>query len=139
MATNGDLVRSVYDAFARGDVPAALDVFDPQIHWNEAEGFLYADGNPYVGPGAVAEGVLQRIVSDVDGFSVALDSIVDGGDTVVALGRYRGTMKASGTAIDAQFAHVWRLRGGKAVGFQQYTDTRQWAAAAGAPAATAGA
>ena len=25
----------------------------------------------------------------------------------------------------AQFAHVWKLRGGKVVSFQQYTDTLQ--------------
>ena len=45
-------------------------------------------------------------------------------------GRYRGTMKATRRHFDAQFAHVWRVRNGKIVSFQQYTDTKQWAAAA---------
>ena len=131
MAVNGDLVKNVYAAFAVGDVPAVLGAFDPEIRWMEAEGFLYAAGNPYVGPQAVAEGVFMRIVSDVDGFAVVAQNIVDGGDTVVAEGRYRGTMKATGTPVDAQFAHVWQFRGGKIVRFQQYTDTKQWAGAAG--------
>jgi uncharacterized protein len=56
----------------------------------------------------------------------------DGGDTVVVEGRYRGKMKTTGTPVDAQFAHVWHLRDGRVVGFQEYTDTKQWAAAAGA-------
>ena len=28
--------------------------------------------------------------------------------------------------LDAQFAHVYTLSGGKIVRFQQYTDTAQW-------------
>ncbi len=92
--------------------------------------FFYADGNPYIGPQAVAEGVFRRIASDVENFAVLPERFVEGGDTVVVEGRYRGTMKATGTAVDAQFAHVWQLRDGKVVRFQQYTDTKQWAEAA---------
>lgn len=103
----------------------------PESSGNEAESFLYADGNPYAGPQAVAEGVFLRIVSAVDGFTLAPEHYVDGGDTIVVEGRYRGTMKSTSTPVDAQFAHVWRLRDGKVVRFQQYTDTRQWASAAG--------
>jgi ketosteroid isomerase-like protein len=131
MATSGDIVKSLYNAFARGDVPAVLGAFDPRIQWREAENIRYADGNPYTGPQAVAEGVFQRLTSDVDGFAVHPEHFVEGGDTVVVEGRYRGKMKATGRKIDAQFAHVWHLRDGKVVRFQQYTDTRQWAEAAG--------
>lgn len=131
MGKSGDIVKALYDAFGMGDVPAVLDAFDPQIQWRGAENFLYADGNPYVGPQAVAEGVFQRIVSDVENFAVVPEHFVEGGDTVVVEGRYRGKMKATGTPVDAQFAHVWQLRDGKVVRFQQYTDTKQWAEAAG--------
>lgn len=126
MSASGDIVKALYGAFSRGDVPAVLGAFDPQIHWNEAEGFRYATGNPYVGPMAVATGVFQPLVTEVDGFAVHPERFIDAGDIVVVEGRYRGTMKATGTPIDAQFAHVWQLRDGKIVRFQQYTDTRQW-------------
>jgi ketosteroid isomerase-like protein len=36
------------------------------------------------------------------------DEFVDGGDTIVALGRYSGTYKATGKLFEAPFAHVWR-------------------------------
>jgi uncharacterized protein len=130
MGKNGDIVKALYDAFGKGDVPAVLGVFDPEIQWREAENFLYADGNPYAGPQAVAEGVFQRIVSDVEHFAVLPERFVEGGDTVVVEGRYRGTMKTTGTPVDAQFAHIWQLRDGKVVRFQQYTDTKQWSKAA---------
>ena len=54
-------------------------------------------------------------------------TIIDGGDHVVVLGNYRGTLKAGGAALDAQYCHVYRFRDGKVVTFQQYTDTAQWA------------
>lgn len=131
MAPSTDIVRALYAAFAHGDVPGVLGAFDPQIQWREAENFLYADGNPYTGPQAVAEGVFQRLASDVENFAVLPEHYVEDGDTVAVEGRYQGLMKATGTPVDAQFAHFWRLRDGKVIGFQQYTDTRQWAAAAG--------
>ena len=52
--------------------------------------------------------------------------MIDGGDHVVVLGRYGGTPKAGGE-LDAPFCHVYRFRDGKAVTFQQFTDTAQWA------------
>jgi hypothetical protein len=54
MGKNGDIVKALYDAFGKGDVPAVLGAFDPEIQWRQAENFLYADGNPYAGPQAVA-------------------------------------------------------------------------------------
>ena len=56
---NADLMKSLYAAFGRGDVPTVLGAMDPAIVWNEAEGFPYADKNPYVGPQAVLEGVFM--------------------------------------------------------------------------------
>ncbi|WP_447603521.1 nuclear transport factor 2 family protein [Nitrospira sp. Nam80] len=130
MGKNGDIVKAVYDDFGKGDVPAVLGAFDPQIQWREAESLLYADGNPYVGPQAVLDGVFHRILSDVEHFAVLPERFVEGDDAVVAEGRYRGTMKKTGTALDAQFAHIWHLGHGKVVRFQQYTDTKQWSEAA---------
>jgi hypothetical protein len=122
---NADLMKSLYAAFGRGDVPTVLGAMDPAIVWNEAEGFPYADKNPYVGPQAVLEGVFMRLGSEWDGFAVAVEEVHDAGDVVVATGRYGGAYKKTGTRIHAQFAHVWKLRGGKVVSFQQYTDTLQ--------------
>lgn len=132
MGSSSETIKRVYEAFGKGDVPAVLGAMDPAIQWREADGFLYAGGNPYVGPQAVAEGVFQPLVSEVEGFAVVPKTFIDGGDTVVVEGRYAGTMRSTGTPVDAQFAHVWELRNGKIVRFQQYTDTRQWAEAAGA-------
>ena len=128
---NVDLVRAIYDAFAAGDVAGVVALMSPDIVWNEAENFPYADGNPYCGPDAILAGVFARLGSEWEGFAALPEEFLDAGDTVVVLGRYRGTCKATGLAMDAQLAHVWRVAGGKAVRFQQYTDTLQAARVTG--------
>ena len=45
------------------------------------------------------------------------------GDTVVAIGHYRATTKATGRTFDSDFAMVFTLRGGKAAGFREFTDS----------------
>jgi hypothetical protein len=62
------LVKRLYDAFAEGDVETVLACMSPEVVWNEAEGFPYADGNPYIGPEAVLHGVFARCIEEWDGF-----------------------------------------------------------------------
>jgi uncharacterized protein len=64
-------------------LPQFLAAFDPEIEWWEAENFIYADGNPYVGPQAVLQGVFARIGTEWDGFAVSPKEVLDAGDTVV--------------------------------------------------------
>lgn len=126
MPSNRELVQSIYDAFAKGDAASVLGAMHPEVEWKEAESSPYADQNPYVGPGRVAQGVFGRLMADFEGFTVTPLKLVAEGDTVVALGRYTGTHKASSKRLDAQFAHAWTIRDGKVMDFQQYTDTAQY-------------
>ena len=129
MSENEKTVENMYAAFASGDVPSVLAAFDENIEWREAENFPYADGNPYRGPQAIAEGVFQRLGADWRYWNLQVDEIHGAGDTVVACGRYKAENKKTGRAIDAQFAHVWTIKNGRAAKFQQYADTLQVAAA----------
>lgn len=129
MSANLEIIRGAYDAFARGDVPAVLAVLSPDIVWNEAENFPYADRNPYVGPDAVVEGVFARLGGEWDFWNLEVERILDAGDTIVSLGRYRARHSETGKDLDAQFAHVWSLEDGKVTRFQQYADTAQASAA----------
>lgn len=124
---NAQLIQDLYAAFGRGDAAAVLGAFHPQIVWMEAENIPYADRNPYVGPQAVAEGVFGRIMTEWEGFTVSPEKILAEGDTVIALGRYRGTYRATGRPLDAQFVHAWTVQEGKVTAFQQYADTAQFA------------
>ena len=119
--SNLNKIKAVYDAFAKGDIPSVLEIMSPDIDWTEAEGFPYA--GTYRGPRAVLEGVFMRLGTEWNGFAAVPHEFVDGGDTIVALGKYSGTYKATNKSFQADFAHVWKLRDGKAVRFVQYVDT----------------
>lgn len=130
---NAEIVRGMYEAFGRGDIATVIAALAPGVEWLEAESFIYADGNPYLGPQAVLEGVFMRINADWDGFAVSPREILDAGETVVGHGHYSGTYKRNGNAVRAQFAHLFTFRDGKVARFQQYTDTAQFLRAAGGP------
>lgn len=121
------LIQSLYEHFAEGDVPAVLNLMAPDIAWREAESHPYADGNPYVGPQAILEGVFMRCVNDIDGFKVTPEEFLDAGGAILVRGRYTGIAKATGRPLDAALMHVWRVEDGKIVRYDQYTDTRRWA------------
>jgi uncharacterized protein len=119
--SNLNKIKAVYDGFAKGDIPTVLEVLSREIEWTEAKGFPY--GGTYNGPKAVLEGVFMRLGSEWNGFAAVPYEFIDGGDTIVALGKYSGTYKATGKSFEAEFAHVWKLSEGKAVRFVQYVDT----------------
>ena len=121
MTDNAATIRSLYAAFAKGDIPAVLGMFDAQISWTEAEGFPY--GGTYVGPDAVLANVFMKLGTEWDGFAAVPQQFVAEGDTVVALGTYSGVFKATGKAVKVPMVHVWKFRDGRIVGFHQHTDT----------------
>lgn len=128
---NVQIIREMYASFEKGDIPGVVGAMDPQIEWNEAENFPYADGHPYIGPTAIIEGVFKRLGEEWEYWNVSIEDILDAGKSVVVLGRYTGKFNRTGAMINAQFAHVWSLSNGKVSKFQQYTDTAQVTKATG--------
>jgi ketosteroid isomerase-like protein len=118
---NGDIIKGIYDAFATGNIPGVLGAMDANISWTEAAGFPYA--GTYIGPMAIVENVFMKLATEWEGFAAVPEQIVDGGNTVVALGNYSGTYKATGKSMKVPFAHVYDLKDGKIIKFVQHTDT----------------
>ena len=125
MSGHSATIQGMYDAFAVGDVEAVIAAMSDDIVWNEAESFPYADGNPYVGPDSVVNGVFARLGAEWEYWRLTIESMLESGEKVVAFGRYAAENKETGKVINAQFVHVWTVVDGKAVQFQQYADTAQ--------------
>ena len=125
---NVEVVREVYDAFARGNVDAVFAAMEPGIEWDEAEGMPY--GGVYRGREAIVANVFAPILSDVAGFTAVPDEILplDGG-RVLARGRYGG--QGVKGKVDAKFVHIWTLDNGRVSKYEQLADTRRFCDAVG--------
>ena len=121
MTTHSETINKLYAAFATGDIPTVLGAFAPDISWTEAEGFPY--GGTYIGPEAVLQNVFMKLGTEWDGFAAVSHELIAEGETVVALGEYSGTYKATGKSFRAPFVHVWKFKDSGIASFTQHTDT----------------
>lgn len=119
------IVQKLYNDFAKGDIPSVQAAMDEKVVWNEAENFPFADGNPYVGFDAIAEGVFGRIQSEWEYWNLTdlnLQEMTN--NKVLTSGRYQAKYKKNSAVINLQMAHLWALKDGKIISFQQYADTK---------------
>ncbi len=127
--SNAEILRSGYEAFAAGDVPAVLALFAEDITWH-VPGRNPTSGD-YTGHDEVL-GFFQTLGERSGGtFNITVDDVLDnGGDTVALLVTERG--ERNGASLEVPAVHVWRMQDGKATGFRgfagdQYHDDEFWA------------
>lgn len=119
------VVQRLYEAFVQGDASLIMEQLHESLEWNESDNFMLAEGNPYRTPQAVADGVFRRLATEIQDYQATPTEIFNAGAVVVAIGRSKGTMVATGKPFDAQYAHIWRVRDGKIIGFRQIIDTHE--------------
>jgi uncharacterized protein len=113
-----DRIRRAYDAFNHGGT-VDWSIFDPSIQHDQREG-LFLDGVFY-GPEGV-RAAIQEIDADWQDLHYTLEDVVELGDRVLVLLRMHARVRDSEAELDAQVAHVWEFRGGRAVRWDVYAD-----------------
>jgi ketosteroid isomerase-like protein len=119
---NQQVVRGLFEAFGRGDVPSMLAALSEDVDWR-------IDGPasvPYFGRHAGHEGVvdfLTKLGSNVEMERFEPRDFIAKGDRVVVLGGERGRVKTTGRAFDNEWAMVFTLEGGKIKSFRSYEDS----------------
>ena len=123
-AQNIKVVQDAYAAFGRGDIPALLGYMVDSIHWRPVIGT--ASHVPFSGERTGKAGVAEffkRVAETEDFQQFEPREFVAQGDTVVAIGHYRATVKATGRTFDSDFVMVFTLRDGKVATFREFTDS----------------
>jgi uncharacterized protein len=120
---NLKLVQDCYAAFQRGDIQTVLNGLDNNIDWH-IQG--PQDIVPFIGHFHGKEQVSKffaglALNQQMEQFEV--NHYIAQGDRVVALGHYRWKVKGTGRKYESDFAHVFTMRNGKEVAFQEYTDS----------------
>ncbi|MEE8104816.1 MAG: nuclear transport factor 2 family protein [Planctomycetota bacterium] len=126
---NLETVRELYEAFEEKDAERVRAVLHRDVEWIQCAGF--PGGDHRRGADAVIDKVFGGLRSEWEGFSAPIDEFVDGGRTVVVLGKYVGRHRETGRDMTAVFAHVYEVDDGRITRFRQYTDTAEMVRAMG--------
>jgi uncharacterized protein len=106
---NIELIRKVYAAFAAGDAQTILASVGDHAEWTN-----YGPSTiPYAGARAGKAQILeffQAIADSTTGGEVIPENFIAQGDTVVATGHYRATVRTTGAQIDTPVAFVHRTQ-----------------------------
>ncbi len=119
---NTDTIKTMYAAFARGDVQAIMNSLSDDVVWS------------LEGPSIIPFAGMRRGKTEVMGFFTALgttqtnqkltiDTYIAQGDHVATVGRYAATVTATGKSFDSRVAHVFTLRDGKVTALADFADT----------------
>jgi ketosteroid isomerase-like protein len=119
--TNLEIIKSTYEGKTSEENGKNLaSHVSENISWTEAAGFPYA--GTYVGLENIAKGVFSRLANEWIDYKFVPENYVADGDTVVAYGTYKGTYKATNKYFEARVAHIWKLKEGKIISFEQFVD-----------------
>lgn len=120
---NAELVRRGYEAWNRGDVEAVVSFLDPQIEWR---GYTHIPESGTLEGRDEVKAWLERFLDAWEQLEIEVTELIDAGDQVVALVRFRGSVKGSGVPVEGGTdAHVWTVRGGHIVAVTLYQGTRE--------------
>ena len=121
--TNLEIVRSTYEGKTSEENGKNLAKYvSENIYWTEAKGFPY--GGTYVSLENITKNVFSRLGSEWIDYKFRPETYVSECDTVVAIGTYTGTYKATGNPFEARVTHVWNLKDGKIIRFEQFVDSQ---------------
>jgi ketosteroid isomerase-like protein len=129
---NIESLRQGFAEFARGDIDALLERFDPDIDWHSA--FVPILGLETIRGREAMRRFLTRDLFEegFDEFRAEPLSYEDlGDDHVLVMTRYVGRGESSGIEMDQTFAALYELREGKAVTMRDYPTRADALEAAG--------
>jgi ketosteroid isomerase-like protein len=119
------LLRSGYEAVARGEWQVLYENLDPEVEWRALQ-----DTETYRGLDGVRESVSGWAGAWERWDFEALD-FIDGGDRIVVAVRERGHSNAAGGIdVEALHFHVWTIREGSIAGFREYGEREEALSAA---------
>ena len=120
---NVQTVKTAYEAFKRGDIPAMLNLMAEDVEWIQpGPPETIATAGERHGPEQVAQYfMLVNETFDIEQFEP--QEFIAQGDKVIVLGRYRRRVKATGRLDESDWVHVFTVREGKLVRHRAYADT----------------
>lgn len=120
--TNANALREAYAAFNRNDIPAFVQIFDPQVEWVEPVEF--PGGGTYRGLDVVRAHLTESRESWAEGSCQPQRTIV-AGDRIIQFIDVHVRLKGETAWRDGQVVEVYTFRDGKVIQVRLFADSRQ--------------
>ena len=121
--TNLEIIKSTYEGKTSEENGKNLAQYaSDDISWTEAKGFPY--GGTYIGFESIIKNVFSRLGSEWIDYKFTPEDYITSNDKVVAYGTYSGTNIRTKKSFKARVAHVWKLKDGKIINFEQFVDSQ---------------
>ena len=129
--TDVDLVRASWEAWERGDMDAIFAFYDPEIVWDQTRYGGAELASLYHGHDGVRQ-FFREWLAPFESFYAHAEDFIDAGEAVVVRCRQGGRGKQSGAEVHMPpYWQVYRLRDGRAVRIEVYTNQSEALAAVG--------
>jgi ketosteroid isomerase-like protein len=122
LAAETEALREAYAALNRNDLPAFVEMLDPQIEWIEPTEF--PGGGTYRGLEVVTAHLSQARGSWAEG-SCEPERFLVAGDRIILFAFVRVRLKHETEWREGRIADVYTFRDGKAIQKRTFTDIRQ--------------
>jgi uncharacterized protein len=119
MADGVDAVVASYEALNDGDVDGAMSALAEDAEWHESEAL--PDTGVYRGREAIRS-FLTEFLASWESFHQGIEETRETGDRVALFIHLTATGRGSSVEVDARYAHVWELSGGRGVRVDAYYD-----------------
>ncbi len=83
-----------------------------------------SNGKRHRGANEVIDNVFMLFDETWDEWKFGISQFFDAGETIIVTGVYKGRHKKTGKAFVSEAAHLYALKKGKVVSFQQYADSK---------------
>ena len=112
---NVEVVRRLYEAIARRDSEAVLDLYDPDVEW-DMSGYPYGEMMTRRSRGHAALRTFWRELYEAwAAYDHDVHELIDAGDHVVSIVTDRGRGRASGAEVRINAYGVWTIRDDKII------------------------
>jgi ketosteroid isomerase-like protein len=117
---NVEVIRAMYENWARGDFPASF--FDPDVEHSRIGAQTPDMEGEWRGLEALS-GAMVEYLQAFDDLRIEAEEIIDlDDDRVLVLSRQTARGKLSGAPIDHRLGELFTLRAGKVVGYVSYWE-----------------
>ena len=119
---NIEIVKKVYEAFARRDINSILDLLSSEVEWGEPENpFNPAAGTRYGHKGFLEWSNIGQEAEEI--LELELKKFLTDDDTVAVVGYTKCLAKPTGKIYETDFVHLVTLNNGKVIRFREFFDT----------------